>query len=154
MTTNTEAERLIEEAEYYRVSLAKADAEGVSPPNELVARLAVRLALLLRTARVKAEREQHAIETEFSLLLLRHTRQGLELGMAERRAEAAETALADMRRERDASDAALLDCYGTLRNHAGLLASRNITIAYEQDVIDAITAARSRATRTGEEKKS
>ena len=65
----------------------------------------------------------------------------------------AETALADMRRERDTSDAALLDCYGTLSRHAGLLATRSITIAYEQDVIEAITAARSRAKPDGEEKK-
>ena len=56
-------------------------------------------------------------------------------------------------RERDASDKALLDCYGTLSRHAGLLATRSITIAYEQDVIEAIFAARSRAKPDGEEKK-
>ena len=147
-------------------SLYEHEAEATAALIALYRTAAPRLALLLRAseeARVKAERERDdllcRIHRDGGHYISEH---GIEKACQDAdvivatlnvQKDEAETALADMRRGRDASDKALLDCYGTLSRHAGLLATRSITIAYEQDVIEAITAARSRAKPDGEEKK-
>ena len=139
--------------------LYKHEAEATAALIALYRTAAPRLAHLLRAseeARVKAEREGDQLRASYAEMNKLSAAAHHEWALAEERAEADETALADMRRERDASDAAL-NSMVRLAQAGGANLERDYPEHFET-ILSAsmradITAARSRAKLDGEEKK-